>query len=134
MGRVKAVSRDRFAVFLGRARQYLDSMDGALGRGDYDACVGNAVHCAISALDVLAVKMLGRKSSGQNHTEAFLLLKEIKALQESEKSKVSDAALELIGMKTAAEYDDKAMSKADAEKAARLCRRVFGFAEKELGN
>lgn len=134
MTRTKTVPRDRFMVFSNRAKQYHDSMDVAYQKDAYDACVSHAVHCAISSLDALSVKLIGKKASGQNHNEIVLLLKEEKITQELEKTRIIDAMLSLIEMKRVAEYDDKAMSKADAEKAMNLCRKVFAFAEKEIEN
>ena len=134
MTRMKSVSRDRFAVFWRRSGQYRDSMRGSFSKGAYDACVSHAVHCAISAMDAVTVLRIGKKSSAQNHNEIVLLLKDTKSLNESEKGKIIDSILRLIDMKTLAEYEDKAMSKADAEKAVNHCTKVFDFAKTEIGN
>mgnify|MGYP001373150931 CR=1 FL=1 len=134
MTRTKTVSRERYTVFWNRAKQYHDSMGESFARGAYDACISHAVHCAISSLDSVSVRLIGKKSSAQNHNEIVLLLKEEKTSQESEKSRVIDATLRLIDMKSVAEYEDRAMSKADAEKAVVLCNKVHSFAEKEIEN
>lgn len=132
MTRVKFVSRERYNVFLNRARQYKSAMEASYEQGDYDACIGSAVHCIIAVVDAISVLVLGKKSSAQNHNEIALMLKEIKTSNESEKAKTCDLLLQIIGMKTLAEYEDKNMSKAEAEKAKRICEKVYTFVVDEI--
>jgi len=132
MTRTKEVSRDRYKVFIERAGQFYESMLHSFSNGDYDACVSSAVHCGISASDALAVLKLGRKSAAQNHFEAVLLLKEAKVSEEAEKSRMCDKLQELLKLKMLAEYEDRSLSKAEAEKAKALCEKVFAFVKKEI--
>ncbi|MFH0884952.1 MAG: HEPN domain-containing protein, partial [Candidatus Micrarchaeota archaeon] len=115
-----------------RAKQYYTSMEDAYGKGNYDACTGNAVHCAISAVDAFTVMKLGRKSSAQNHNEIILLLKEARTTDEAEKARVCEKLYELLSMKTIAEYDDRQLSKADADRARTLCEKIYSFLESEV--
>ncbi len=132
MTRTRIVSRERYKVFMSRAEQFREAMNFSMSNGDFDACVSNAVHCGISASDALTVLKLGKKSAAQNHIEAVILLKEVQTSDDSEKAKVCDRLQELINLKTPAEYDDRAMSKSEAEKAQRLCNKVFDFVKKEM--
>jgi len=132
MTRTKNVARDRYTVFWNRAMQYDESLKGAFENGAYDAAVSHAVHCAISAIDAVSVLRIGKRSSAQNHNEIAILLKETKTHDESEKGKIIESLSRLIEMKAIAEYEDKPMSKSDAEKAMNQCRKVFAFAEEEI--
>lgn len=132
MTRVKFVSREKYSVFLKRAAQYHTTMESAYNTGDYDACVGSAVHCTISIVDAISVRMLGRKSSAQNHMEIVLMLKEVKTTNEMEKARVCDMLPRIIEMKTLAEYEDRNMSKADAEKTKQTCEKIYTFIITEL--
>jgi HEPN domain-containing protein len=132
MTRTKSVSREKYEVFWKRARQYQDSMEDSFSRGAYDACVSHAVHCAISSIDAITVLRIGKKSSAQNHNEIVMLLKDTRTHDESEKGKIIDSIFRLIEMKTLAEYEDKSMSKGDAEKAVDFCKKVFNFGKDEI--
>lgn len=132
MTRVKFVSREKYIIFLKRAEQYRNAMKTSYEHGDYDATVGSAVHCTISVIDAISVLVLGKKSSAQNHNEIVILLNEIKTTDESEKSRVRGFVVQIISMKTLAEYEDNNMSKANAEKTMHLCEKVYVFIDGEI--
>jgi len=132
MARVSSVSREKWKIFWEKAGEFLRTMRQAHEKGDYNASVANAVHCGISASDAFSVIRLGRKSSGQNHAEAILLLKEARTSDESEKSRVCEKLYQLLEMKNPAEYEDRRMSKAEADRAASLCEKVYSFISSEI--
>lgn len=132
MTRQKSVSRDRYGIFEHRADEYYEMMEEAYKKKKYEVCASNATHCAISSVDALSVLALGRKSSGRNHNEAILLLKEIKATNEEERAKISNCLYELLELKTPVEYGDKETSKATAERAMHLCKKIYLFVTEEL--
>jgi len=132
MIRTRNVSRERYTYFWDKAVEYYVTMKDAYEKGNYNAGVSNAVHCAICSVDSFTVYRLGKKSSGQNHTEAVLLLKDARSSDESEKSRVCDKVLQIIDMKTPAEYEDRKMSKAECEKAMNLCEKIHSFIRGEI--
>jgi len=132
MPRTKEVPKERFKIFKDKAGEFYTSMEDAFDRGNYDACVSNAVHCAICIVDALTVSRLGKKSSAQNHIEAALLLKETKTSDENEKARMLPRLHALLELKTLAEYEDRTMSKSEAEKAIGHCNKVYAFIKREL--
>ncbi len=132
MTRMKTVSKEKYRVFEERAEQYGESMEEAYKKGKYEVCAGNAIQCAISAVDALSVLKLGRKSAGQNHNEVILLLKEIKTSNEEEKNRVCNDLYRLLESKTDVEYGDTKTSKATAEEARHLCRKIHLFVLNEI--
>jgi hypothetical protein len=131
-GGARSVSHEKFIVFRDKAEEYYQTMKDAYDRNHYSACVANAVHCCICITDAFTVIRLGKKSAAQNHIEAVTLLKEARATDEAEKSRISDKLHELINMKTPAEYEDRKMSKAEAEKAKSLCEKIYLFLKYEI--
>ncbi len=132
MTRMKLIPKNKYEIFRKRANQYHTSMEDAYEKGNYDACTGNAVHCIISAVDAFTVMKLGRKSSVQSHNEIILLLKEARASDEAEKARACEKLYELLSMKSIAEYDDRELSKRDADRARMLCEKIHSFLEKEM--
>jgi hypothetical protein len=132
MTRTKNVSKEKFTIFRDKAREYYETMKAAYDEGNYSASVANAVHCCICITDAFTVIRLGKKSSAQNHIQAVILLKDARSSNESEKTKVADKLHELIEMKTPAEYEDRKMSKTEAEKAKSLCDKIYSFMKYEI--
>jgi len=132
MMRTRDISRERYTYFRDKAVEFYETMKDAHEKGNYDACVANAVHCAICSVDAFTVLRLGKKTAAQNHAEAVNLLKEARSSDESEKSRVCDKVLILIEMKTPAEYEDRKMSKAESEKAKNLCGKIHSFLMNEI--
>ncbi|MBI5223955.1 HEPN domain-containing protein [Candidatus Micrarchaeota archaeon] len=132
MSRTKNVSREKYVNFIDKSEQFYDSMKDAVDRGNNDAAVAAAVHCAICYVDALTVLRLGKKSSAQNHIEAAILLKETKTSDESEKSRVCVKLMELLELKTPAEYDDRKLSKAESESAVNSLEKIRKFIKTEI--
>jgi len=133
MTRSKDVSREKYTIFMRKAEEYYKYMKQAFNEKANTACVTMAVHCAISATDALTVLKLGKKSSGQNHAEAISLLKDVRASDEGEKSRVCQKLYELIELKNPAEYQDVEISRREAEQAKNLCDKIYSFIKAELG-
>jgi HEPN domain-containing protein len=132
MTRIKTVSREKYLIFKGKSDEFYSSMNDAFEREHYNACVSNAVHCAISAVDALAVRKIGQKSSEQSHGNSIMLLKEVKTSDEKEKSRICDKIYRLTELKSPSEYQDRCMSKSDATLAVSLCKNIYEFITKEL--
>lgn len=125
MTRTKITSREKYSVFEDRALQYYDSMHEAFENGRYEVCASNAVHCTICVVDAMCVLKLGKRSAGQNHVEVISLLKEVNLSDEQEKTRICNCLYELLQLKTPVEYGDKKTSKAVAEKAMHLCKKIY---------
>lgn len=137
MTRTKTVSREKYAGFRDKAEAFYSGMVAEYGAAAqdprrYNNCVTMAVHCAISWVDALTVFRLGKKSSDSNHAAVILLLKEARTSDDAKKAGICDHLYHLLEMKTPAEYEDRRTSKADAEKAMHLCKKIHSFVKYEL--
>lgn len=132
MARTRDISRERHAYFRDKAAEYYETMRIAHEKGHYDASVCNAVHCVICIIDAFTVMRLGKKSASQNHAEVVLLLKEARASDESEKARICTRILEIIEMKTPAEYEDRLLSKGESERAVSLCEKIYSYIKGEI--
>ncbi len=137
MTRLKIVSRERYTIFKEKAEGFYEGMlsEFSLAAHDskrYNNCVSMAVHCAISWVDALTVYRLGKKSADSNHASAIILLKEARTSNEEEKARICQHLYTLIEMKTPAEYEDRRISKAEAEKSVQLCKKIDHFIRNEL--
>ncbi len=132
MTRTKHVSREKFKGFQKKAEEDYEGMRSEFERGRYNTAVILAVHCAISWTDAFTVYKLGKKSSSQSHGEAIVLLKETKASDEKTKAQICRDFLQLIQLKTPAEYEDGILSKTDARRAVYLCEKIQAFFIKEF--
>lgn len=127
MTKQKFVSREFYKNYVQKATEFYDEMEDAFSRGHWNACVANAVHAAISSVDALAVQRLGKKNSAESHVEAVVLLDDIKSSDENRKSNLKYEIIELVKMKTPSEYEERLMSKADAERAVNRCKKIYSF-------
>ncbi len=132
MTRQKFVPRHLYPNYVKKGAEFYDSMEYNLQKENWDACVSSAVHTAISIVDAIAVQQLGRKSSAQSHAEAYFLLNDVKTSDENRKSNLKNDLMDLINLKTPAEYEEKLMSKADAERAVNKCKKVYSFILDEI--
>jgi HEPN domain-containing protein len=132
MTRTKHVSKEKFGGFWKKAEEDYEGMRSEFEQGRHNTAVILAVHCAISWVDSFTVRKLGKKSSSQSHGEAIVLLKEAKTSDEKTKVQVCRDFLQLIQLKTPAEYEDEILSKADAKRAIHLCEKIRSFFIKEF--
>lgn len=132
MTRIKLVPREKFRGFWKKAEEDYEGMRSEFEHGRHNTAVILAVHCAISWADAFTVRKLGKKSSSQSHGEAIILLKEAKASDEKAKAQVCRDFLQLIQLKTPAEYEDGILSKSDARRAVNLCEKIRVFFIKEF--
>lgn len=132
MTRTKFVSREKYVNFVEKAEDFYEAMIDAAQRGNNDACASAAVHCAICYSDALTVQKLGKKSAAQNHIEAVILLKETKTSDDSEKNRICEKLAEVLTLKTAAEYEDRKISKAEVDKARNNVEKIRKFIKDEI--
>jgi hypothetical protein len=74
--RVEVVPADRAAVYLRRAENLLKVMEIADQAGNPDGIVNNAIQAGIALGDAFTVFSVQRRSRGQDHSEALLLVRE----------------------------------------------------------
>ncbi|MBI2675864.1 MAG: HEPN domain-containing protein [Candidatus Aenigmarchaeota archaeon] len=118
-------------IYLVRAEQYSRSSEASFKNGDWDACVGNAVHCAISAQDAFCIQMKAQRYKGQDHREAAEFFSGL--LQNEEHRKACQRLFTLIQTKTDAEYGDRQLKEKDAQQAKLDAERFLAYVKAFLG-
>ena len=129
--RTASVDRARWATFLDRAEEFLESAQGSLSRGHHQAAASNAVHAAIAAVDAVTVFHLGKRSAPQRHEDAVLLLGTVE-LPRSELEPPVRQLRRLLGLKAKAEYTDETVGPREAEDAVRAAERTVAWARSRL--
>jgi len=112
-------------VYLSRAEQYSRATEGSFKNKDWDACVGNAIHCAISASDAFCIHIKAQRYKGTDHREAAEFFS--RAVLGEDHKKSSDRLFALIRIKTDAEYGDRSFNEKDAIQAKLNAERFISY-------
>lgn len=115
-----------------KAQEFYSEMEDSFSRGHGNVCVSNSVLAIISIVDAIAIQQLGKESSSENHIETAMLLNDIKTSDENRKSNLKYDIIEVIRMKTPSQYEERLMSKGDAEKAVNRCNKIYTFLLEEI--
>jgi len=116
--RVRHVNKSLFENYLRKSEECLDTALKCLKTRRWNAAVINAVHSGISACDALTVFMLGIRHAGERHEDAISLLQTVGLPRDILASK-SKQLSRWLGIKNAAEYEERLMNENDAKEAVR---------------
>jgi len=129
--RVRHVDKFAFRNYLKRAGECLNAALECLKNGWWNAAVINAVHCGISACDALTVFMRGVRHAGERHEDAISLLQTVDLPKDLLTAK-SKQLSRLLGVKNAAEYEERLMNENDAREAVKDAERFLGWVKEFL--
>jgi HEPN domain-containing protein len=125
----KSVDKSLYRNYLQKAEEMLDVARYAADRSKNDAAVAASVHCAINAVDALAVFYFGKRHSG-GHEEALGAVKG--ALSEAEFRDVAKQFTGLIALKNQAEYQPDLMKDSQARDAVTRASRIISKVKQKL--
>jgi len=129
--RVRHIDKSLFRNYLRKSEECLDTASECLRTSRWNAAVINAVHCGISASDALTVFMLGVRHAGERHEDAISLLQTV-SLPKDVLTAKSRQLSRLLGVKNAAEYEERLMNENDAREAVRDAERFFSWVKEYL--
>ncbi|MFH1774447.1 MAG: HEPN domain-containing protein [Methanobacteriota archaeon] len=129
--RTRHVDKSLFRNYLKKAGESLDSAKECLEKGRWNSAVINAVHCGISACDALTVFKIGVRHAGERHEDAITLLESLELPKDVLSSKGRQLS-RLLGIKNAAEYEERLMDESEAREAVRDAERFFRWVEELL--
>ena len=129
--RTRAVDRHRFKNYLKKADEHHKAMNTCYENGLWNACVVNAIHCAISSTDALTVFYLGFRHAGEKHHDVLQLLQRSDIDKKELRSK-SQQLTSLLSIKNAAEYEERLMDGQDAGNARKACDRYYSWVKGKL--
>lgn len=112
--KTRNVGREYANNYLRRAKECKDTMSKAAEEKMWNACVINAIHCAIASTDAICIHKLGMRSASERHSDVVVLLSSIQG--EEIKQAVKHLS-HLLDIKTDAEYGERLATQKDAEQA-----------------
>ena len=124
------VASGLYANFLKKADECFSAMNTAFANSHWNMSVIAAVHCGISSADALTVKFIGVRHSGTRHEGVVKLLSSLNLADIGKKNR---QLLNLLRIKSTAEYEERLMSKSDAEDAIRDAERLYAWVNATLG-
>lgn len=129
--KTRDVARSLYVNFIKKADECFHAAQTSFGSGEWNACAINAIHCCISACDAMCVYCLGKRSSGEDHNEAAVLLKTIK---HDERTNANvNRLLRILRTKNIAEYEERLVNRSEADKIMKDCERFLEYVKGEIG-
>ncbi len=129
--KTRSVERFRAKDYLKRAEECQNAMNRAFENGEWNACVINAIHCAISAADAFCIFKKGLRNAGERHQDALALFLSIDPTSEEIKRNMNHLS-RLLDIKTDAEYGERLSKQSDAENAKKHSERFFNFVKGKI--
>jgi len=128
--RTTEISRTAYVTFMQKAEQFLKTAAVCFKSGDYNASAANAVHACISASDALCARHLGKRASGEKHSDAVNLIKTIKSSDDFTNNAVRFGRV--LAIKSLAEYEERLVFKNDSETVLKNAEKFLEFVRKNL--
>lgn len=129
--RTRNVDKHKYKNYLDKAEQYETAMDALFEQSKFDACMGNAIHCAISAADALCVFKKGLRHAGERHEDAISLFLSIDTNDKNLRLQ-GNRLSRLLNIKTSVEYGERLFSRKDANSATKSTKRFFEFVKQRI--
>lgn len=123
------VRRGSEKLFLRKAREFARQMERALEAGDLNVAASSASHCVISAADALLAHEKGVRSRAKDHGVVVRLVSAAAIPGAAEKAAQVE---EVLALKHVAEYDDRDVTKGEAERAVKKAARFLEWVEKSV--
>lgn len=127
----RKVEKHHAGDYANRAQQLINAAQGALEKGEWDACAINSVHSAISASDALCTFNLGQRSSSQRHEDAIKLFKSM-GPQDPAILENANRLARILGGKNSSAYEEKPVPRKEAEYLLMEAQRLLGFVKSRL--
>lgn len=120
-----------YTNYMTKANEHNASMIVSYEHKHWNACVVNAIHCAINCTDALTVFYIGFRHAGERHQDVFHLFQKLE-LNRKEFNDKSQQLASLLSIKNAAEYEERLMDQGDAENAKKACTRFYEWTKSKL--
>ncbi|MBA3045457.1 MAG: HEPN domain-containing protein [Candidatus Thermoplasmatota archaeon] len=129
--RTRAVDRRLFRNYLKKADEHYESMNANYDSELWNACVVNAIHCAINSADAITVFYLGFRHAGDRHQDVLQLFQRLE-IEPKELENKGQQLTSLLAIKNAAEYEERLMDREDTENAKKACNRFHNWVKDKL--
>ena len=125
------VHKSIYVNFIKKAEECFHASGFSFNAQEWNASAINAIHCCISACDAMCVYFLGKRHSGDSHEESVGLFRTVKENNEEIKTNAS-RLLRTLAVKNIAEYEERLVNRAEAERILKNAERFLSFVKKEL--
>ena len=119
----KPITRSEARLYAAKAEEHLDAALESLQSERWTAAATLAAHAGINAVDAITGMALGRRSSGEQHEQVLVLLKQIPSAGDARKH-----LSHLLAIKPKAEYDAKPIRKTAAAQAVGRAEKLLEIA------
>lgn len=130
--KTRDVPKAQYSNYLKRAKECLSAALTACEREEWNASAINSIHAVISLSDAMCVYFLGKRHSGENHNEAAKLFKSVK--DDADTATNANRINRVLGMKNMAEYEERLVTRSEAQKMLQDAERLAEFVKKGLGS
>ena len=105
--KTRNVDKHKYINYLKKADEFFEIMNDSFAKRKFNAVVLNAIHCAMSSADALAVFYKGVRHAGERHEDVVSLLNTLGLADMQSKNR---QLLDLLRIKNSAEYEEKLMT------------------------
>jgi len=128
--RTRDVEKSLYSNHLKKAKECLNATQNSFIEEEWNASTISAIHACIAACDAMCVYFLGKRTASESHNDAVTLFKTIKSGKEMDTN--ANRIIRILRIKNMAEYEERLVFKAEAEKILKDCERLFEFIKSEL--
>lgn len=129
--KTRDVEKSLYTNYLKRAEECYHAAKNSFEAQEWNAATISAIHTSIAASDAMCIYFLGKRNASESHNEAVALFKAIKADDEEIKANANRIS-RILGIKNMAEYEDRLIFKAEAEKVLKDCERLLKYVKTKL--
>ncbi|MCX5712098.1 MAG: HEPN domain-containing protein [Candidatus Omnitrophica bacterium] len=129
--KTRDVEKSLYANYLKKAEECFHAAKNSFEAQEWNAATISAIHSVISASDAMCVYFLGKRNASESHNEAAALFKTIKADNEEINTNTGRIA-RMLSIKSMAEYEERLVFRAEAEKALKDCERFLEYIKTKL--
>ncbi|MEK6715785.1 MAG: HEPN domain-containing protein [Candidatus Omnitrophota bacterium] len=129
--KTRDVEKSLYTNYLKRSEECYHAAKNSFVAQEWNAATISAIHACISASDAMCIYFLGKRNAGESHNEAAALFKAIKTDDEQINTNAS-RILRILAIKNMAEYEDRLVFKAEAEKVLKDCERFLEYVKAKL--
>lgn len=129
--KTRDVEKSLYTNYLKRAEECFHAAKNSFVAQEWNASTINAIHAVIAASDAMCIYFLGKRNASESHNEAAALFKIIRADDEEINTNVNRIA-RILSIKSMAEYEERLVFRAEAEKVFKDCERFLDYVKTKL--
>src|SRR3989338_6257817 len=124
--KTRDVEKSLYANYLKKAEECYHAAKTSFEAQEWNSATISAIHACIAASDAMCIYFLGKRNASENHNEAAVLFKTIKA-DDEEINTNANRVSRILDIKNMAEYEDRLVFKKEAEKILKDCERFLEY-------